>query len=225
MTSNYAMIMAVKNAAEFLEESLNSVFAQTHPASEMYVVDESSTDETIEIVRSFGPKITILNNVIGSMAGAYNLALTMVKSDFVTFLDGDDLWLPTKSEKQIRYLINEPEVDVVVSAVLNFTKEDPKNDDFSSSREFAPSRLFTASTFRRQTFDRFGSVDAKAGHFGWLYDWWSRADDAGIKYAILDEVLLHRRIHKSNSWVRDKHLADKTILEIVRRNIKRRSHD
>ena len=55
MTSNYAMIMAVKNAAEFLEESLNSVFAQTHPASEMYVVDESSTDETIETVRSFGP--------------------------------------------------------------------------------------------------------------------------------------------------------------------------
>ena len=225
MTSSYAMIMAVKNAAEFLEESLNSVFAQTHPASELYVVDESSTDGTVEIARSFGPKVMILNNVIGGMAGAYNTALPMVKSDFVTFLDGDDLWLSTKSEKQIRYLIDAPEVDAVVSAVMNFTKEDPKDDDFTSSRQFAPSRLFTASAFRRQTFEKFGPVDANAGHFGWLYDWWSRADDAGIKYAMLDEVLLYRRIHKSNSWVRDKHLADKTILEIVRRNIKRRSHD
>jgi glycosyltransferase involved in cell wall biosynthesis len=225
MNSTYAMIMAVRNAAEFLEEALESVFAQSHPASELFVVDEFSTDKTVEIVRSFGPKIHLLSNSVGGMTGAYALALPLVKSDFITFLDGDDLWLPAKAEKQIRYLNEEIEVDVVCSAALNFTKDDPRDADFSTSRKFAPSRLFTASTFRRQTFEKFGTPDASAGHFGWLYDWWSKAGDAGIKYALMDEVLLHRRIHGSNSWVQNRAIADKMVIEIARRNIKRRSHD
>jgi glycosyltransferase involved in cell wall biosynthesis len=225
MTSTYAMVMAVRNAEEFLEEALESVFAQTLPATELYVVDESSTDRTLEIIESFSPKICLLKNNIGGMAGALNLAIPMVKSDFITFLDGDDLWLPTKAEKQIGFLIENPEVDVVCSAILNFTKENSKDEHFRSTREFAPSRLFTASTFRRQTFERFGLVDVTAGHFGWLYDWWSNADDKGIKSAMLNEVLLHRRIHTTNSWVLNRALADKTVIGIARRNIKRRNRE
>jgi len=41
----------------------------------------------------------------------------------------------------------------------------------------------------------------------------------------MDEVLLHRRIHGSNSWVQNRELGNKMVIEIARRNIKRRSHD
>ena len=59
MKSTYAMIMTVRNADKYLEEALESVFAQTLPASEIYVVDESSTDTTLEKIRSFGSQITL----------------------------------------------------------------------------------------------------------------------------------------------------------------------
>ena len=225
MIPTYAMIMPVRNADKYLEETLKSVYAQTLPATEIFVVDEFSSDQTIEIVESFGEPITLIKNFVGGMAGAFNLAIPQVKSSYITFLDGDDLWLPEKSEKQIRFLEDHQDLDAVCCAVLNFSKNSSEGESYSSAREFAPSRLFTASTFRRETFAKFGMPDTSAGHFGWLYDWWSKADDAGIRYGTMDEVLLHRRIHDSNSWVKNKDLGNKTLIDIARRNIKRRSHD
>jgi glycosyltransferase involved in cell wall biosynthesis len=219
------MIMTVRDADKYLEETLESVFAQTLPASEMYVVDEFSTDRTLEIIRSFGSEITLISNFIGGMAGAYNLVIPKIESDFITFLDGDDLWQPTKSEKQIHFLNEHPNCDVVCCSVLAFTKAYDDNKQYKSTREFNPSRLFGASTFRRDTFIKFGMLDSTAGHFGWMYDWWSKADDSGIRFGTIDEILFHRRIHETNSWIKNKKLADKTVIEIIRRNIKRRSNN
>ena len=225
MKPTYAMIMPVRNADRYLEETLQSVFDQTLPATEIFIVDEFSTDRTVEIIESFGPSITLLKNFVGGMSGAFNEAIPRVQSDFITFLDGDDLWLPTKSEKQIDFLLSHPEVDVVCCSVMNFTKDSDTDKEFKYTREFAPSRLWTASTFRKETFAKYGLIDNTAGHFGWLYDWWSKADDAGIRYGTMNEILFHRRVHDSNSWVRDKATGNKTLIEIARRNIKRRSND
>jgi glycosyltransferase involved in cell wall biosynthesis len=225
MKSTYAMIITVRNADKYLEEALESVFAQTLPASEMYVVDESSTDRTLEIIRSFGSEITLLSNFVGGMAAAYNLAIPKIESDFISFLDGDDLWQPTKSEKQIHFLNENPNCDVVCCSVLTFTKAYGDSKQYKLTREFNPSRLFGASTFRRDTFKKFGMLDSTAGHFGWMYDWWSKASDSGIRYGTIDEILFHRRIHETNSWIRDKELAYKSVMEITRRNIKRRGNN
>jgi hypothetical protein len=67
-------------------------------------------------------------------------------------------------------------------------------------------------------------LDSTAGHFGWTYDWWSKASDSGIRYETIDEILFHRRIHETNSWIRDKELAIKSVIEITRRNLKRRKY-
>lgn len=224
MKSTYAMIMTVRNADKYLEEALESVFAQTLPASEIYVVDESSTDTTLEKIRSFGSQITLFTNSVGGMVNAYNFAIPKVESEFITFLDGDDLWLPTKSEKQIQFLNENLDCDVVCCSVLTFTKASRDDKQYESTRNFIPSRLFGASTFRRDTFEKFGMLDSTAGHFGWTYDWWSKASDSGIRCGTIDEFLFHRRIHEANSWVRDNQLAYKSVIEIARRNVKRRSN-
>jgi glycosyltransferase involved in cell wall biosynthesis len=224
MNPTYSLLMTVKNAENYLAETLNSVFAQTLLPDEILIVDDQSTDGTLEIIESYGPGITLLKNErnIG-MAAALNLVIPLVTKNFVTFLDGDDLWLPTKAEKQIDFLVSNPEYDAVCCAVLNFKKNIDTDSTFQSSRIFGPSRLFTATTFRKEAFDKFGLTDPTAGHFGWISDWWSKASDLGIKYGMLDEVLLHRRVHSSNSWVRDRELGNKTLMEIARRNIARRT--
>jgi glycosyltransferase involved in cell wall biosynthesis len=216
--------MTVKNAEKYLAETLDSVFAQTLLPQEIWIIDDVSTDRTLEIVESYGPRINVIKNVNAGMAEAYNLAIPLVSTEFIAFLDADDLWLPEKAERQIDFLNANPEFDAVCCSVLNFRKLNEKDVTYEASREFGPSRLFTATTFRIGVFKKFGLPDKTVGHFGWLYEWWSRANELGIKCGEIEEVLFHRRIHDSNSWVRDRELGNKTIIEIARRNIERKKN-
>ena len=156
MTHDYSLIMAVMNAEKYIGQTLESVFSQSFLPSQILIVDEFSTDKTVDVIRSFSPDIQVLNNTRPGMSAAMNFAIPMVTNDFVAFLDSDDLWLPTKAEKQIGYLVENPAADVVCSAVVNFRKENIEDMEFAASREFAPSRLFTASTFRTGTFEKYG---------------------------------------------------------------------
>jgi len=216
--------MTVKNAETYLAETLDSVFAQILLPKEIWIVDDGSTDRTLNIIESYGSTINVINCTNTGMAEAYHFAIPLVTTEFIAFLDGDDLWLPEKAERQINFLNANPEYDAVCCSVLNFKKSDLKDTAFEASREFGPSRLFTATTFRKEVFTKFGLPDSSAGHFGWLYEWWSRALDAGIKCGTMEEVLFHRRVHDSNSWVRERALGNKTIIEIARQNINRRKN-
>ena len=219
--TEYTLIMGVKNAEIYIEETLKSVFAQSLLPNELIIVDDYSQDRTIEIAKSFDFDVKIISNRRPGLSAALNQGIQEAKSHYLAFLDADDLWLPTKQEKQISFLNENPSLEVVSSAALNFKKNEITDQYFESSREFPPSRLFTASTFRKETFLKYGLLDESQGHFGWLYEWWSRAGDAGIKYGQIEEILFHRRIHETNSWVLQKELATKTVLEIVRKNIAR----
>jgi len=138
LNARYAMVMPVLDAAAFLEESLSSVFDQSMPATELYVVDDNSKDDSVQIIRSFGPEITLLRNTSPGMPAALNLAIARCQSDFISFLDSDDVWLPTKSERQIQVLDGKPEVDVVCGAVINFKMKGEEDDVSSFERRFPP---------------------------------------------------------------------------------------
>jgi len=224
VNNSYALLMTVKNAEKYLAETLDSVFAQTLLPKEIWIIDDVSTDKTLEIIESYGPSINVIKNINAGMAEAYNLAIPLVTTEFIAFLDGDDLWLPEKAERQINFLNANPEYDAVCCSVLNFRKLNEKDIEFEASREFGPSRLFTASTFRKDVFKKFGLPDTTVGHFGWLYEWWSQALEAGIKCGSIEEVFFHRRVHDSNSWVRERELGNKTLIEVARRNINRRKN-
>lgn len=222
---DYSVIMPIKNAEKYITQTLDSIFSQTILPKEIIVVDDNSTDRTFEIVQSYSPIIKVHLNPKSGVASATNFAVPLVSTEFISFLDSDDLWMPTKAERQIDYLITNPEMDVVCSSVLNFSKESFEDAEFQATREFAPSRLFTATTFRHDTFEKFGPLNETVGHFGWIYTWWSRADEAGINCGRINEVHLQRRIHESNSWVVHKEEGHKALIQLARDNIKRRTHD
>ena len=222
---DYSVIMPVKDAEKTIIQSLESIFSQTILPKEIIVIDDNSTDRTFAVVQTYSPIIKVMLNPKSGVASAVNFAIPQVATKYISFLDSDDLWMPTKAEKQIEYLINNPTTDVVCSSVLNFSKEHFDDVNFQATREFAPSRLFTASTFRQVTFEKFGPLNESVGHFGWIYTWWSRADEAGIKTGAINEVHLQRRIHENNSGVVHKDEGHKTLIDLARDNIRRRAHD
>ena len=101
-----SIIMPTYNCGRFIAESIRSVLAQTYTNWELIIVDDCSTDKTEDVVAYFDdPRIHYLKNEQNEGAAlTRNRALREAKGRYIAFLDSDDLWLPTKLERQIAFL-------------------------------------------------------------------------------------------------------------------------
>ena len=101
------------NRAAYLPGALDSVFAQTRAADEVLVVDDGSTDDTQEVLAGYRDRIRVVRQENAGRSGARNTALREARGWFVSFLDSDDRWTPTKLERQVPVLEAEPGVGLV----------------------------------------------------------------------------------------------------------------
>ena len=101
-----SVIVPVYNGARSLDRSLRSVLSQTLPDFELIVVDDCSTDESVDILRSYqalDERVRVLATATNSGPGvARNVGLENARGRFIAFLDSDDFWMRDKLEKQIR---------------------------------------------------------------------------------------------------------------------------
>ena len=97
------------NCAKYICETIKSVQAQTYQNWEMIIVDDCSTDNSEEVVKPFlelDKRIRFLKNDKNSGAAvSRNYALREAKGRWIAFLDSDDLWLPEKLEKQLKFMV------------------------------------------------------------------------------------------------------------------------
>ena len=103
-----SIIMPSYNCGEFVEDTIRSVQAQTYQNWEIIFLDDCSTDDTMSIVKKLreeDSRIRLFQNKINSGAAvSRNKALREAKGRWIAFLDSDDLWEPTKLEKQVRFM-------------------------------------------------------------------------------------------------------------------------
>lgn len=103
-----SIIMPSWNTGRFIAESIQSVLNQTYTKWELLIVDDCSTDNTDEVVKSFSDsRIEYFKNKKNSGAAlTRNRAIREAKGEWIAFLDSDDLWEPQKLEKQIAFMNN-----------------------------------------------------------------------------------------------------------------------
>lgn len=102
-----SIITPVYNSEKYIGETIRSVIAQTYTNWEMLIVDDCSSDNTVDVIKAFTDsriKYIRLNENVGA-ARARNVALENAKGKFIAFLDADDMWKPTKLEKQLNFMI------------------------------------------------------------------------------------------------------------------------
>ncbi|HSN65370.1 MAG TPA: glycosyltransferase family 2 protein [Fusibacter sp.] len=96
------------NSSKFISATINSVLSQTVTHWEMIIVDDCSTDNSVEIIQSCVEKdsrIKLIELTRNSGAAvARNKAIEMAQGRYIAFLDSDDLWLPSKLEKQLAFM-------------------------------------------------------------------------------------------------------------------------
>lgn len=114
-----SVVIPAYNARNTIMETLRSVLNQTLRDIEVIVVDDGSTDETVELVRAVAAtdsRIRLFSIANSGVAGARNKGLQEAGSTFVAPLDADDLWRPEKLERQLALIESAPSVTLVYSS-------------------------------------------------------------------------------------------------------------
>ncbi len=96
-----SVVMPVFNGERYLEATLASVFAQTYPEIELIVVDDGSTDRSLEILDALGDRVVVVRQQNRGPAAARNLGVQKAKGKWIAFLDADDIWEPEKIQRQL----------------------------------------------------------------------------------------------------------------------------
>lgn len=127
MNNLVSIIMPAHNAAKTIVQSIESVLQQSYQQWELLVIDDCSSDETVSLVTSYLQKDTRIklfhtDKSVGKPYYPRNIGIKNANGRYISFLDSDDLWLPSKLEKQIP-LFADKNVAIVFSYYEKFSSE------------------------------------------------------------------------------------------------------
>jgi glycosyltransferase involved in cell wall biosynthesis len=97
------------NNSAFIKQSIESVLSQNYSNIELIVIDDGSTDNSIEILSEYQGRIILSKQENKGAAAARNHGIRLATGDFICFLDSDDIWLQGKIKAQINFLLNNPD--------------------------------------------------------------------------------------------------------------------
>ncbi|MDH8700769.1 glycosyltransferase EpsE [Dysgonomonadaceae bacterium PH5-43] len=124
MKERISILMAIYNCADTLEEAIDSLYNQTYNNFKLILCDDASTDNTYEVAKKYAEKydnIILLQNENNlKLAASLNKCLEYADTEYIARMDGDDISLPTRLEKEIDFLDSHSEYAVVSCAMIYF---------------------------------------------------------------------------------------------------------
>lgn len=219
-----SVIMPVKNGERFISECLNSIISQDYPSIEIIVVDGQSTDRTDQIVKSFNNVQYIYQEKDPGIPFAKNLGLSMAKGEFVAFISHDDIWPSHKLSTQIDYMIRN-KVQYTITRVKYFLEPGsfirPGFNKQLLSGDFVGKMPETLVAYK-SLFDSIGVFSTELSYMEDI-DWFNRADQNNIPMAVIEEVLLHKRVHDDNVSYNPSKISriNREILGLLKKSIDR----
>ncbi|MCL5030011.1 MAG: glycosyltransferase [Bacteroidetes bacterium] len=206
-----SIFMPVYNGEKYLSETLDSLLSQTFSGFEIIIVDDGSTDRTLDIATGYAKRderIKVFSVEHRGEVFARNFALTKISSTskYLMNHDSDDISMPQKLEKLVTYLESEPDVDIAGCAAEYFNDQGKQLGQPSIEYDYPAikntfgrknSVINSAALIRKKVFDKIGNYREEFKSVD-DYDFFARALIAGFKIINLKEVLHKIRLH-SNS--------------------------
>jgi glycosyltransferase involved in cell wall biosynthesis len=198
-----SVIIPTYNRGRIIEEAVDSALAQDYKDFELIVVDDGSTDNTSEILASYGDDISVFFQKNKGVSAARNRGITEASGQFIAFLDSDDLWLPQKLSTQVEFFRQRPDALICQTEevwVRNGIRVNPKQRHKKpSGMIFKPSLELclvspSAVMIRRDLLDKTGNFDETLPACE-DYDLWLRISCRFPVYLIETPLIIKRGGH------------------------------
>jgi glycosyltransferase involved in cell wall biosynthesis len=205
-----SVIIPAYNAAAFIGETLDSVYAQTFTDFEVIVVNDGSPDtkDLERALKAYPAKLRYLKQENQGAAAARNTGIKTARGEFVAFLDADDTWLPTFLEKQVD-MLRQTQADLVWADALisgdsplagrTFMEVQPSFGEVTPENLLSVKVTVLTSTVvaRRQPILDVGLFNVTLRR-GQDFELWLKLAQHGCRFVHQEEVLAHRRIVESS---------------------------
>ena len=203
-----SVIIPAFNAMTYLPETVESVLKQTFTDFEVLLINDGSTDEIIEWATQIKDwRVKLISQQNQGVSEARNTGITHAQGEYIAFLDADDLWEPTKLEKQTQLLEGNPAVGLVDTWVVLATEQGKPTDKVWISKaegniwkQIAEENLLTCGStpmIRRCCFESVGVFNRDL-RIGEDWDMWVRIASR-YSFAVVKETLVRYRQHSSNT--------------------------
>lgn len=219
----HSVIIPAHNASNYILQCLDSAVDQLGSHDEVMVINDGSTDNTLEIIQNLNdPRIHVHSHTKNlGIAASRNTALQHVTGDYIHFLDHDDLWPPNRIS-----IINSISLDLKRSYVISgWVKHFYCNTLSSITKtqfllpETQAASLPGSVVMTRPLVDQIGFFDTNLSS-GEFVDYLSRVITKDIPWIKSDDVFFYRRIHGHNHTLKDKQ-ATSSYLKVIRQHLNR----
>lgn len=199
-----SVLMPAYNAAEHIGEAMDSILAQTFVDFEFLIINDGSTDNTVDIINGYDdPRIKLIHND-GNKGLIYSLnyGLEIAQGKYIARMDADDIAMDTRLEKQVSFLENNPDISILGTAfILMGTPYEIHHPNYNEEIRI---KLLDDGAFAHPTvMMRKDSIDSNNirynADYKYIedYQFWVEAAIQNLKMANLDEVLLEYRQHSN----------------------------
>jgi glycosyltransferase involved in cell wall biosynthesis len=201
-----SVVLPVYNGARYLHKALESMVNQTYHNLEIIVINDASTDNSLEIAESFkDPRIKIVNNERNlGLVGVLNKGISFCTGAYIARMDADDISLPTRIEKQLCYFQQYPDVAMVDTVMLHIDEDDNPTGETNSNqiteKQIKTTLPFTnclghpSAMFRRDVYLHYQYRKVECED----YDLWLRLLNDGQRIHKINEALVLYRLHSTN---------------------------
>lgn len=209
------VLMPVYNREKYLREAIDSILSQTFTDFEFLIVDDGSTDNSLEIVNSYpDSRIRLIRNLANlGISESLNIGLSESLGDYVARMDSDDISLPNRLQKQIEFLNQNPDITVLGSHMnfINMHGQNLEHLNYLPSYSLAHQEIVYAMLYSipfahpSVIFKRLEVL--KIGGYRFLkelengsedYDLWLRLAAQNYKFANLSDHLIKYRLHRDS---------------------------
>lgn len=211
------------NQGIYIKRTIDSVLSQGIEDLEYIVMDGGSTDETVDILKSYGDQIIWKSEKDKGQTDAVNKGIKASHGEIIGWLNSDDIYYPGAIKKVLEVFEKHPEVNVVYGNANHIREDDSFIEEYYTE-DFDYERLkdicFICQPslfFRRSVVDKYGYLDDKL-QYCMDYDYWLRLGK-GEKFYRLNELIAGSRLYDDNKTLGARRKVHEEMLTMQEKNL------